>query len=46
MDRRHGGGALIPRGDHNLALAQIQVQGLSRLGNQRSEVANRPCLSC
>ena len=45
MHRRRGAGALIPRGGHDLALAQIQAQGPSRLGSQRSEPANRLCLS-
>src|ERR1035438_6107950 len=44
MDRRRGGGALISRGDHDLAPAQVQAQGPSRLGSQRSEPANRLCL--
>jgi hypothetical protein len=33
----HRLGALIPRGDHAAALVQVQAQGPSRLGSQRSE---------
>lgn len=36
MEGRRGGGALIPRGDHDLAMDQFQAQGPSRLGSQRS----------
>ena len=45
MDMRRGSGALIPRGDHDLALAQVQAKGPSRLGSQRFEPANWLCPS-